>query len=296
MSLQWLARLALCLLLLAGCADPAGERSPSPAAGQGLNVALPEGWQASEEPRPYGVEDLYALVDGQADSYYAYGFERVTVLGYLDPQGNPVRVEVWQLGSPAGAFGLYTTFRSGSLRAVGNEGDGSPGRRIDFWSDRFFVRLVAGQPLPDEELLALAQALAASLPAGGTEPALLNRLPPDGLQERATLFFHQEISIQDRLWLGGQNHLGLGPDTEGLLATYDLAGQRAHLLLVRYPHAEAARAGLQGLEAAPVEGLVAARAHGDLLAGVFGAVSAQAAERLLARALGSGQAGRAQIP
>jgi hypothetical protein len=280
------------LLLVAGCAAPAGDpisspdpERPQPTVAAEPGVVLPEGWQTSGEAQQYGTEDLYALVNGQADAYYAYGFEKVTVLGYLHAGGTPVRVEIWQLASPQGAFGLYTTFRSGSPTDAGNEGDGSPGRRIDFWQDHHFVRLLASQPLADADLLALARAVAATLPPGGAVPALLSRLPPEGLDPRATLYFHQEISIQDRLWLGGENHLQLGPDTEGLLATYDLAGQQAYLLLVLYPDAESARAGLRWLESSPVQGLAAARAQGELLGGIFGAVPAQAAESLLASAL-----------
>ncbi len=84
----------------------------------------------------------------------------------------------------------------------------------------------ARQELPDTDLWGLAEAISTALPAGPSEkrPALMGRLPPDGLVERSAIFFHEEISIQNDLWLGGENLLGLGPETDGVLAQYDVGG------------------------------------------------------------------------
>jgi hypothetical protein len=82
----------------------------------------------------------------------------------------------------------------------------------------------------------------------------------------------------------GENLLGLGRETEAILAQYDVGGAAAQLLLVQYPGAEAA-AGLAALEASQIDGLVAASARGDLLGAVFGEVDAALAQGLLEKAL-----------
>jgi hypothetical protein len=276
-------------LLLAAC----GGSSATPE-GSGAAVDLVQrlpgaeavaGWTPEGEAQVYGTENLYDLVDGQADAYFAYGFEQVAVQTYQGTGGATLRVEVWQMASPADAYGLYSTSRGDEPVAVGNGGDADPGRRLGFWQDRYQVRLFAVQPIPDADLVAVAEALSAALPAGGEEPALVGGLPQAGLIAGSPLFFRQEISIQDYLWLGGENVLGLGPETEGVLARYDLEGGMAQLLLVRYGDSAAAQAGLAALERAGLEELVAAQTRGELLGAVFGGADVETADRLLASAL-----------
>jgi hypothetical protein len=274
--------LLLALLLLMGC----GGKTTS------LAEVFPDaddlpGWSPTGAVQVFDRENLYDLVDGQADAFFAYGFEQVAVGSYENTQGALLRVEVWQLATPADAYGLFTVNISGTPVAVGNDGDADPGRRLAFWQNRAYVQVRALQELPDAELRAFAGAISAALPAGSSEerPALVGRLPTDGLVERSVIFFRQEISIQDRLWLGGENLLGLGPETDGVLAGYDVGGVPAQLLLVQYPAAEAASAGLAALEGNRPGGLVAADARGDLLGAVFGEMDEAAAGRLLAEAL-----------
>jgi len=192
---------------------------------------------------------------------------------------------VWQVATPADAYGLFTTYRVGTPVSVGNEGDADPGRRLDFWQDRYFVRVFARQPLPEADLSGFADAVAGALPAGGEPPSLVGRLPAGGLAERSAVFFRHEISIQDQLWLGGENLLGLGAETQGVLARYDVDGQTAQLMLVQYPDAASAAAGLEALQRGQVSGLVTALARENLLGAAFGAVDEATAGKLVMAAL-----------
>ena len=173
-----------------------------------------------------------------------------------------------------------------------NNGDADPGRRLSFWQDRYLVQVRARSELNDAALRGFAQAIAMALPVGGETPALVKRLPPDGLVERSAVFFHEEISIQNKLWLGGENVLGLSPETDGVLAQYDLGGETpVWLLLAQYPDADLAAAGISALEAGSVDMLVSVGlgqsdgAQDNLLGAVFGAIPESMADQLLAEAL-----------
>ena len=194
-------------------------------------------------------------------------------------------MEIWQFASPADAYGVYTISRSDVPMAVGVDGSTTPGQRIAFWQDHYYVHVNCTSQLPQADLEAFAKAVAQALPQGGQRPALLQRLPTGGLVENKIVFFHLEISIQNELYLGGENKLGLSPKTNGLLAHYTLNGQDASLLLIEYPGAQAAAAGLQGFQAAQVDDLVAAQAKNNLLGAVVGKVDAAAAKALLDQAL-----------
>jgi hypothetical protein len=276
MALSWL----LLACLMAGCAStkaPPTESLPT--------SEVPAGWTRTGDAQRFDAENLYDLVDGQAESFFAYAFESVAVQTYEGPDGAILRVEIWQLATPADAYGLFTTYRAGTPLAVGQEGDTDPGRRLDFWQDRHFVRLFAPEPIPEADMQALAESVASTLPTGGEPTSLLADLPQQGLVPRSDIYFHQEISLQSYLWLGGENVLGLGPDTEGILARYDLDGSPAQLLLVRYDGAEAASVALEALQAAQIDNLVVAETGGNLLAAVLGSVDTSGAIRLVDEAL-----------
>jgi hypothetical protein len=272
----------LVLLLLAGC----GSQSAA------LPDFLPKagavsGWAPGGETRVYNRENLYDMVDGQADAYFVYGFQQVAVQRYQNAAGAILEVAIWQLATPADAYGLFTFGRAGEPAAIGNEGDADPGRRLVFWQDRYWVQVYGRQELPDADLQAFAQAVSTTLPAGGERPALVSRLPEGGLIERGFIFFHEEISIQTDIWLGGTNILDLSPQADGILARYELDGARALLLLIQYPDARAASTGLDALKAGQVDGLVVADARDNLLGAILGDVDPGVATELLAKALGS---------
>jgi hypothetical protein len=284
----------LLALLLAGCAGQPGSAPDSfeqakdrsfdfreifPGAGE-----LP-GWTPADSQEVFNRENLYDLVDGQAESYFAYGFEEAAVQSYENSDGTVLRVTVWKLATPADAYGLYTTGISGLPVAVGNDGNVDEGRHLAFWQDRFYVDLFALPQLESAEVLGdLGQAVAARLPAGGERPSLVDLLPAEGLVPSSSIFFHEEISIQNNLWLGGENLLGLGPETDGILARYDVGGAPVQLLLVQYPDADSAAAALAALLDDGLEQLAAADVQDNLLGAVFGEVDVAAAEKLLAEA------------
>lgn len=273
-------------LLLSGCGKkPASGEAEAPS----LSDFFPDAdafpdWTPGAQVEVFDRENIYDLVNGQADAFFAYGFEQVAVQSYENAE-NLLRVEVWQLATPADAYGLFTTGIAGTPVATGNDGDADPGRRLAFWQDRYYVQVRARQKLDDADLRGFAEAVSKALPAGGERPALVDLLPSDGLVERGAIFFREEISIQDMLWLGGENLLGLGKETEGVLAQYDVGGAVAQLLLVQYPDAAEAAVGLAALEGGQVDGLVTADARDDLLGAVFGEIDGAAASTLLAEAL-----------
>jgi hypothetical protein len=243
------------------------------------------GWEVSQATANYDRQNLFDLVDGQAESFFAYGFEQVAVQSYQNGDEVLLHTEIWQLATPSDAYGLFTAGRAGSPFAIGNEGDADPGRRLAFWQERYFVSLSANQPIPDETLQAFGEAIAQALPTGGERPAVVSRLPQAGLEERGYIFFHEEMSIQMEVWLGGENLLGLGQDTDGVVGRYDLNGTTAHLMLIEYPDENQASKGLQALQNGEISDVAAADASGSLLGAVFGKVDANQAQTLLQEAL-----------
>jgi hypothetical protein len=278
------ARALALVLLAAGCTlGTTTATVPTP-----VGAPIPEGWARAESEHVYDRETIYELVNGQADAYFAYNFEQVAVRTYEHGNGDSVEAEIWRVATADDAYGLFTRNRAGEPTEVGNGGDSDPGRRVAFWQDRYYVRIRARQDTPDDDLRGFATAISAGLPAGGARPVLVDRLPPDGLVTNGSVYFHLESSIQDELWLGGENVLGLNLDTDGVLAHYRVGGTVARLMVVKFSDVGEATAALKALRAAAIDGFVSASVEGRLLAAVFGIIPEEAAATLVAEALVDG--------
>jgi len=60
------------------------------------------------EPEYYIGDDLFSLINGGADLYHEYGFREVAVAQYVFTSGDTVKAEVYDMGSPEGAWGIYS--------------------------------------------------------------------------------------------------------------------------------------------------------------------------------------------
>ena len=272
--------IATSVLLLAACA----AKSDTAQALVPLD-SLPESWVATGHAIVFDSGNLYDLVNGQAESFFAYGFKQVTVQDYANTEEAWLSVEVWELATPADAYGLFTASIAGEAIDIGNAGDTDPGRRLSFWQDRYYIQVRARQELPEGDIRGFAEATAAVLPVGGEPPVLVDLLPTGSLVERSTRYFHTEISFQDDLWLGGNNLLSLSPKTEGCLAKYEFDDRVGLLLLIEYPDEDSADEGLAALQDSSVEPLLIAATKGRLLGAVFGDIAPDAADELLGAAL-----------
>jgi hypothetical protein len=278
------ALLAACAALLAGCA-PSGAKKPAEALPGAGAIA---GWTPAGGIRTYSRQTLFDYIDGASEFYFTYTFEELATNRYANEAGMALNVEVWRLTEPEDAYGLFSGHGDGEPASVGNANDAvlDPGSRLIFWQERFYVNLSAWDSVSDEDLTLFGEFISKSLPSGGERPKLVDRLPSGGLTAASVKYFHMELAIQDQLWLGGENSLGLGTDTDAVFARYRQGNLEWQLLLVQYPNAARADAGLQALLSGKVEGFAAADRNEALLGAVFGWNGGTAAQTALAAALG----------
>jgi hypothetical protein len=278
------ALLAACAALLAGCAPSDAKKPAEALPGAG---AIP-GWTPAEAVRTYSRQTLFDYIDGASEYYFTYSFEEVATGRYANEGGMELIAEVWRLTEPEDAFGLFSGYGGGEPAPVGNANDAvlDPGSRLIFWQDRFYVNLSALAAVSDEDLNRFGDFISKSLPSGGGRPKLVSRLPAGGLIAGSVKYFHMELAVQDQLWLGGDNLLGLATDTDAVLARYRQDDLEWQLLLVEYPNAARADAGLQALLSGKVEGVAAADRNESLVGAAFGETIGPAVQSALAAALG----------
>ena len=136
--------------------------------------ACAEGWTLQEKVTLFDKDTLFDRIDGEAELYFPYGFQRLAYARYSNLKNDRIVIEadVYEMGSLLDAFGIYATYRrkDGADIAIGVEGTVSPAQ-LFFYQERYFVRLQGiGTMDPGKDtLLSCARAISENLPrvAGG---------------------------------------------------------------------------------------------------------------------------------
>ena len=238
------APVLFCLILalrpVPGSSQSSGPTSPLPA------EIL--GWKAAGPDRVFDRTTLGRYMTGGEDIYFAYDFRKLTSRDYVRPESPRLTAEVFEMGSPEEAFGLFTNEREASPADVGNGGL-SGTRYLQFWKGSTFVRVHTEREMPEtrKALTALAQEIAAALPPGGRKPLIVSCLPTLDLVPGRLSYLHLRTTIDRLRFPGDASALNLGPKTDAVYAQYRREGQSLDAFVCLYPTDEEARHALDSI-------------------------------------------------
>jgi len=169
------------LALSAPLAAQQGERdaarpAPIPAAEKNKLAALlpapPEFFGKAGAPAKFYSTDLYHYLDGGADAYLDYGLVALIHREFKD-RAVDLTVDVYDMGDPLRAFGIYSAERSPDYLfiPVGAEGHVDMGS-LGFLQGNYYVKLQAFGPEADTPsvLEAAAHGIVARIGPAGTVP------------------------------------------------------------------------------------------------------------------------------
>ncbi|PYQ45197.1 MAG: hypothetical protein DMG99_02225 [Acidobacteria bacterium] len=120
---------------------------------------------------------MYEYIDGGADVYLLYDFQRLLHQNFRTP-GGELTADIYDLGKPENAFGIYSAERSPRYKFVtlGVEGYRSEGT-LNFVQDRYYVKLAASGAGAGAALDPFARMLSRRIGGMARAPALLAKLP-----------------------------------------------------------------------------------------------------------------------
>ncbi|MBN2431548.1 MAG: hypothetical protein JXQ27_08740 [Acidobacteria bacterium] len=246
------------LLVLVACQEtPSPEKAPD-----SIRALLP-----AEAAAPWNItggiqevvgDDLYILINGGADIYQEYGFLRAITAQYAHPAGHQLNVEIFEMLSPASAYGIYTFKTGPGGRSVDL---GADARLEDYylnaWQNRFLITVTGfdTDPVTLQGLQDMTRHICDRLPARFDRPDLVDRCRPALADARHLTYLRGPLALLNRQPLGTPN---FNRFSEGL---YARVGDAA-VLVLRYPTPDEAAAILTRtaaeLAAAPAAGLESA--------------------------------------
>jgi hypothetical protein len=153
---------------------------------------LPEGWTQISGPEIYTQKTLFERINGQAELFFKYGFQKSVFTIYQNKNNSKDQIELdlYDMGNALQAFGIFSRFRSDDRPAgVGLESyleDTS----LLFYKGRYFVMLYATETDPSllkRMALTISSSIADSTPA----PKEIDTFPKDGLKP-GSIEYHAE--------------------------------------------------------------------------------------------------------
>jgi hypothetical protein len=192
----------------------------------------------------FGGADLYGYIDGGAELFLEFGFDRLTLQKYRSGR-NELAVEIYRMADPVAATGIYlmkcgkpTRDPSFAARHTINR------HQLMFVRERYFVTVnnLSGADAPGADLVTFGRAVASTLPADRV-PVELSRLSAQGMVAGSERLVRGPFGLQSIYTLGEGDVLQLGGRIVGVAADVRDQGVERTRLVVVYPDdAAAARA------------------------------------------------------
>jgi hypothetical protein len=170
-------RLGVVLLLIASSA--AAQQAPGNLTGYLPASGEVNGLKLSDAPKTYRGDELFLMINGGADIYHEYGFRQVQSAEYVDASGKSIHLEIYEMESPASAYGIYTfkIGKTGKKLSIGREAL-LQDYYLNFWKGNLLVTVIG--PDAEEEIVqgvvALAKAVDARIADTGERPDLADLL------------------------------------------------------------------------------------------------------------------------
>ena len=155
-----------------------------------LPKIAPSGWTLRDPPETFTKETLFEHIDGQADLFLQYGFEKSIFAIYrnVNSSDDKIDVDIYDMGNSLQAFGVFSRFRQ-EESAAGIGLDSSLGdRHAIFYKGKYFVVLQAVDSNAST-LKRLAMEIESRISDNSGPPKEIEYFPKDGLKPGSIEYF-----------------------------------------------------------------------------------------------------------
>jgi hypothetical protein len=193
----------------------------------------PKGWILAEIPRVFTKANLFEHINGQAELFFKYGFQKCTFAVYKGPN-NPdqqIDLDIYEMGNVLQAFGIFSRFR-GENRPMGVGLDSYlDGHSALFYQGKYYVALYATESNPNI-LKQLARKASENLSDPSPPPREISFFPKEGLKPGSIQYVSEGL-------------LGHQFLKRGFHGTYVDGNKEFQLFLAVFKNPEEAKTGLE---------------------------------------------------
>jgi hypothetical protein len=200
-----------------------------------------EDWIIDGEDGLYDTETIFEYMNGAGEVYRSFHYKELFVRRFKKPGEEGITIELFDMGLPADAYGIFVRNREGEDAGIGQGSEYRSGYMV-FWKGRYFATVYTFIETEDskEAVYALSRSIAEHITETGEIPAIVGLLDDQDLLKNTVRYFHLYTDLNQHYFVADENILNLSLDTDAVIATYLKDEKDVYLLIVKYPSAESA--------------------------------------------------------
>jgi hypothetical protein len=155
---------------------------------------IPDGWIARGEPQRFAKESLFEHINGQADLFLQYGFERsiFRVFENKNAKQEKIDLDIYDMGDVVHAFGIFSRFRQEDHPAGIGLDSYADDRYAIFYKGKYFIVLQATES-SSSALKQLAKIVESRIADSSPRPKELGYFPKSGLKPGSIEYYPQGL-------------------------------------------------------------------------------------------------------
>ncbi len=202
------------------------------------SLSLPQeidNWKAASQ-RTFSDSTLYDYIDGGAELFLSFGFEKVYNRIYSRQNQPDLLVDIFYMNTSYDSFGAFTHTSGKIGKEFGAQSQLTQGA-IVFWKSNFYVSIFANPETEESKsvLPKLASSMDESIKGESVLPEVLNYLPENIIDRESIRYFRHYIWLNSYYPISNKNILNINQNTHAVLARAGLGEDVPVLLLIEYP-------------------------------------------------------------
>ena len=153
-----------------------------------------DGWTLASGPETYTKKTLFRHINGQAELFFKYGFQKSAFAIYQEKKNekNQIELDVYDMGNVLHAFGIFSRFRNEDRPAGVGLDSYLDEHSIIFYKGNFFVMLYASEPNPSV-LKEWAMMISSRISDPSVPPKEIDFFPRERLQLGSIQYFPEGL-------------------------------------------------------------------------------------------------------
>jgi hypothetical protein len=155
---------------------------------------LPKDWTLIHGPQIYNQKTLFEHINGQAELYLKYGFQRSVFAIYQNRKNekDQIELDIYDMGRVLQAFGVYSRFRNEDRPAGIGLDSYLDDHSALFYQGKYFVFLYAVEPNP-ASLTQFSKLISSKISDPSRPPKEIGYFPKNGLKPGSIQYFPEGL-------------------------------------------------------------------------------------------------------
>ena len=189
------------LLFIAFCGKSGENNSNSQSKELTLEQLLPDtdklNIEMQDEARTFDSNNLWEYINGAADNFLMYGFQKVITAEYKSKEGDTEFVlDIYKMQDVKNGYGIYASERSSDaeIQNFGDEGYLGGGSLI-FWANKYYIKIISydDSEVTNNIITKVANDIAGKISKSKDELKILSWFPETNIKRNSKRYFAKDI-------------------------------------------------------------------------------------------------------